>query len=133
MLVLLDNHSSRGSIDQQFMWEQHKIAFYFLPPHTSHLVQPLDRTCNGVFKTFLQKDCEFDSTDNTQERRIKVLRSASVCARTALSPYYNVRGWRHAGLEPYDPDRILLSGLVQHTQLPKVEEAEVKKEEKEEI
>ena len=33
-------------------------------------------------------------------------------------------------MEPYDPDRILLSGLVQHTQLPKVEEAEVKKKKK---
>ena len=38
-----------------------------------------------------------------------------------------MRGWRHAGLEPYNPDRILLSGLVKNNKLPKVEEEEPKK------
>lgn len=126
-LVLLDGHSSRNSIDLEFMWQQHRIAFYLLPPHSSHLIQPLDRTCNGVFKTFLQNDCHLELTDNTHERRIKVLRSAATCADTALSSYYNMRGWRHAGLEPYNPDRILLSGLVKNNKLPKVEEEEPKK------
>ena len=103
------------------MWDQHQIAFYFLPPHTSHLVQPLDRTCNGVFKSFLHKDCHLELTDNTHEKRIKVLRCASNCAMTALSPFYNAKGWKHAGLEPYDPSRILLSGLVKHSSLPTIE------------
>ncbi len=69
-------------------------------------------------------------TDNTHEKRIKVLRCASNCAMTALSPFYNAKRWKHAGLEPYDPSRILLSGLVKHSSLPKIEQEEPSKKRK---
>ena len=90
VLVLLDNHSSRGSIDQRLMWDQHQIAFYFLPPHTSHLIQPLDRTCNGVFKSFLHKDCHLELTDNTHEKRIKVLRCACSLTMSKIVSLMNI-------------------------------------------
>ena len=42
VLVILDNHSSRGSIDHDFMWNEHQLKFLFIPPHTSHVIQQLD-------------------------------------------------------------------------------------------
>ena len=35
-----------------------------------------------------------------------------------IIPLYNLKGWEHAGLEHYDPERILLSGLVQKLSIP---------------
>jgi len=34
VLVILDNHSSRGSIDIRKMRDEHGIHFLFIPPHT---------------------------------------------------------------------------------------------------
>lgn len=124
VLVLLDNHSSRSSIDLEFMWNQYKICFLFLPPHTSHLIQPLDKTPNYMFKRLLTDNFVGDLNETSHERRINVLRTAKNCIYTALSPLYNLKGWKHAGLEPYDPERILLSGLVQHPKLETHENVE---------
>ena len=78
----------------------------------------MDRNANGVFKRLLTDNFHGDINETAQERRINILRVAKNCIYTALSPLYNLKGWEHAGLEPYDPERILLSGLVQKTSAP---------------
>ena len=130
VLVLLDNHSSRYSIDQEFMWNRYKIFFFFLPPHTSHLVQPLDKNPNSMFKRLLTENFKGNIGETTHERRVNVLKVAKNCIYTALSPLYNLKGWEHAGLEPYNPNRILLSGLVEKPTLPKDETLETSRKHK---
>jgi hypothetical protein len=39
VLVILDNHSSRNSIDIDMIWREHEIKFLFIPSHTSHVGQ----------------------------------------------------------------------------------------------
>lgn len=49
-LLLLDSHASRFT---STVWEfcmANKIAVLTIPSHTSHILQPLDRSCNGVLK-----------------------------------------------------------------------------------
>jgi hypothetical protein len=128
VLILLDNHSSRNSIDLNFMWNNHRIAFLFLPPHSSHLVQPLDRCPNNEFKRYLQQGLELQGNESAQERRIEVLKQSSIAYKTALSPHYNLKGWKHAGLEPYNPEKILMSGMVNNNNItPEAEEKPAKK------
>ena len=49
-LLLLDSHASRFT---STVWEfcmTNKIVVLTIPSHTSHILQPLDRSCNGVLK-----------------------------------------------------------------------------------
>ena len=126
-LVLLDNHSSRKSIDQQYMWDNHRIAFLFLPPHSSHLVQPLDRCPNNEFKRYLQQDLMLVGDETAHERRVAILKQSSIAYQTALSAHYNLKGWKHAGLEPYNPSKILLSGMITNTSITPEEEGRTAK------
>jgi len=49
-LLVIDGHGGHVNID--FMWEcrQNNIQLCFLPPHTSHILQPLDLGCFGPEK-----------------------------------------------------------------------------------
>lgn len=57
-LLLLDGHSSHVTkqvIDKAL---ENKIVIFVLPPHTSHLTQPLDVGCFGPFKRFYYSECD---------------------------------------------------------------------------
>ena len=50
-LLILDNvdaHISPTVID---LARENDVVMLTIPPHTSHYLQPLDRTCYGPFKT----------------------------------------------------------------------------------
>jgi hypothetical protein len=127
-LVLLDNHISRDSIEIDSIWAQHNIAFLKIPAHSSHLVQPLDRCPNNEFKKFLQKNLKFKGNETANEKRIEVLKKSAISYKTALSPHYNLSGWTNAGLEPFDPERILQSGMVTKMEsIPENEDKPLKK------
>ena len=102
VLVILDNHSSRNSIDQEKMWTEHAIKFLFIPPHTSHVIQPLGKCSNFMFKKLLQRTYEQHSDDCTNTRRNRVLLSSIPALQTALSPAYRDSGWRGTGLYPFN-------------------------------
>ena len=55
--------------------------------------------------------------EDRQARRIAILWAAKIAYRTALSDRYNSKDWPHAGLEPYNPDRILMSGMLSNTSI----------------
>jgi hypothetical protein len=38
VLITLDNHSSRRSINHEKMWQDHQINFLFILPHPSHVI-----------------------------------------------------------------------------------------------
>ena len=116
VLVILDNHSSRDSIDTLKMWNDHKILFLSIPPHTSHILQPLDRCPNGEYKKFLEKNLKFELNDTSHMKREKMLESSRIALHSALSMHFNLSGWRSSGLYPVNPEEILRSGIVQNTQ-----------------
>ena len=123
-LIILDNHASRDSIDVQHMWDEHRIAFLRIPAHSSHLVQPLDKCPNNEFKKFLFKNVRFSGNETSSQKRIEVLTKSAISYHTALSTHFNLVGWREAGLEPFNPDHILQSGMV--TKIETVPEEEDK-------
>ena len=49
-LLLLDGHSSRGRVRALSAMRDAGIVARTLPPHTSHVCQPLDRSVFRVFK-----------------------------------------------------------------------------------
>lgn len=111
-VIILDNHSSRDSIDMERMQSEYGIDFLRLPPHSSAAMQPLDRCPNGELKKLFARNYKPNSGDDATERRIRILRAAKPCIDTCLSAFYAEAGWRESGLFPYDPARILAKGEI---------------------
>ena len=53
VLLILDNHSSQCSLDTVLFCREHFITLVSLPPHCSHMMQPLDKGFFGPLKLSL--------------------------------------------------------------------------------
>lgn len=58
VLLVLDNHSSHIHINSLDFCKQHGIVLLSFPPHSSHKLQPLDRSVNGPFKKAIITACD---------------------------------------------------------------------------
>lgn len=54
-LLVMDNHSSRQNEDFLQLMKENEVIVVFLPPHSSHISQPLDVGIYGPFKSLLRK------------------------------------------------------------------------------
>ncbi|KAK4074662.1 hypothetical protein Purlil1_12881 [Purpureocillium lilacinum] len=54
-LLVLDGHGSHETVDFMYLCYQHKIHLLFLPPHTSHVLQPLDLSVFPPLKHYYRK------------------------------------------------------------------------------
>jgi DDE superfamily endonuclease/Tc5 transposase DNA-binding domain len=107
-LLILDGHGSHvtGSFIMHCM--NHRITLMRLPPHTSHVLEPLDVGLFGPLKTALSK--HQDNLFRLQVARIRKVEwlIAYVKARqTAFRPDNVFGGWRGAGLLPLNPKKVL--------------------------
>lgn len=55
VLLIMDNHCSHISLQVVLAARENGIVIATLPPHTSHKLQPLDRTVFGPMKGFFNK------------------------------------------------------------------------------
>lgn len=107
VLLLLDSHSSRL---QPFLWKfvsTFNIDVITFPAHTSHLLQPLDKTVNGALKQSLRS---IMATPESTE--VKLVREALVSAlptslSTALHPDVIISGFKKSGIHPFQPSAIV--------------------------
>jgi hypothetical protein len=51
-LLILDNYESHLSVTAINVAKENGIVMLTLPPHTSHTLQPLDRTVFGPYKAY---------------------------------------------------------------------------------
>lgn len=113
-LLILDGHDSHTTTD--FMWECYKnnIQLLFLPPHTSHVLQPLDLSIfsplKHTYRKLLNKTTSWtESTVVGKQLMIKCIIEARKQAITA----HNIKaGWRAAGLWPVNMAKPLMSRLL---------------------
>lgn len=54
----MDNHDSQVSLEVITFAKENGIILLTIPPHTSHKLQPLDRTVYGPLKTFYNNACD---------------------------------------------------------------------------
>jgi hypothetical protein len=57
-LLIIDGHESHNSLDFQQYCKDHKIITLCMPPHSSHLLQPLDVGCFSPLKTAYSRQAE---------------------------------------------------------------------------
>lgn len=121
-ILILDNHSSRNSLTNCVLFEAHKLVIFFLPPHSSAVMQPLDLGPNlrikRVFSNLYIPNAKEDRPARRNSKLIALLRAISegCCANIILS------GWEKAGLYPINPATVLGSKMVRPDNIQELRE-----------
>lgn len=107
-LLIVDGHDSHKTEQFITIAEEYNVILYALPPHTTHLLQPLDIKVFQQCKHFHQKalDKAVRSFDYEYKLRtfladLPYIRNQSLTIKTIQS------GWREAGLWPYNPALVI--------------------------
>jgi len=106
VLLVMDGHSSHKSLEAIELAREHGVVMISLPPHTTHRMQPLDRTFYGPLKANYNTECDRWMTMNPGRRISQYDQAAlfgSAYIRTA-SMEKAVSGFRSTGLWPLNPD-----------------------------
>ncbi len=111
-LLILDQHSTRKSLDHELLWSEHKIKILLLPPNSSALLQPLDLSVNKKFKDLIRHTFVNNPNDNATERRVKCLECCASIMQDTLCSCVIKHGWKHSGLFPIDKDIVLTNSMV---------------------
>jgi len=112
LLLLLDGHSSHYQPSLLRKAAESGIIVFCLPPHTSHLSQPLDRTCFSPSKSAWHQECQLFMAMNPG-KVINWYNFTEIFARAwiqAMSPYNVVAGFRRTGICPLDRSAIKIPG-----------------------
>jgi hypothetical protein len=107
-LLILDGHESHHSDEFEEFCKEHNIVTLCMPPHSSHLLQPLDVSCFSPLKKAYGRQIEDlmrqQITHITKEDFIPAFRAAFEVSLTES----NIQGgFRGAGLVPFDPERVI--------------------------
>src|SRR6478736_9173745 len=107
-LLILDRHESHHSVDFERYYKANKIITLYMPPHSSHLLQPLDIGCFSVLKqAYGQEIKHLIRCSITHVSKTKFF-PAFYAAFKATFTESNIRGgFRGAGLAPLDPEAVI--------------------------
>lgn len=94
-IVFVDNHSSHLSEVTKQLFIDNNIDYYSFPPHSTTILQPLDRGVFGDFKSRLGKaltEYNFDGMSGPERRKILIQESyeclnAATCIKTCKSAF----------------------------------------------
>lgn len=105
VLIILDNHESHISVEAISFAKDNGIVLLTMPPHTSHKLQPLDRTVFGPYKTFYNKvSSEWMATSG---KPITIYDVAGLIGK-AYSKSFTIknvtRGFEVTGIWPFNAD-----------------------------
>lgn len=107
-LLILDGHESHHSHDFEEYCRTNNIVTLCMPPHSSHLLQPLDVGCFGPLKKAYSRQIEglvrARITHISKEDFLPAFQRAFQLAMTES----NIQaGFRGAGIVPYDPETVI--------------------------
>ena len=124
-LIIFDGHKSHLSDELNALCASNCILLYLIPPHSSHLLQPLDQWIFHKMKR------EFAQTSPIRElSKISSSLERVWCAYQSSEVFWGIwRSWRQAGIEPHiqdgvcvavglEPNRVLESPMLCHAQVP---------------
>ena len=111
LLLLLDGHVSHQSIQTSALCHENGIHLYCLPPHSSHIVQPIDV---GVFKTMKAEWKKAVKRQN--ETEIVTKRTFAITFKdayeTTIARPLAEKAFRACGLYSLDPTNVDFSKVV---------------------
>ena len=113
-ILILDNHSSRNSLDKILLWENHRIKIIEIPQNSSHITQPLDLSVNGELKTTMKNLVKQNNIENCSltEAWARILEMVVIAMEKSLVSYYINIGWRRTGIYPFNFDDVMNNNLI---------------------
>lgn len=115
-LLVIDNHSSRLSLEDQAFFDEKKLKIVFLPPHSSALLQPLDLGPNLVLKQQYAKWYQPVGISDSDQRRNDQLEAIRVSLTQATCESVVRWAWQRSGLWPVNFDAISKSKMIKPQQ-----------------
>ncbi len=108
-LLIVDGHESHSSLEFWDACKEKKIILLYMPPHSSHLLQPLDVGCFAPLKRRYSDQISALARNRinfiSKETFLQAFKPAFEQSLTAE----NIKaGFRGAGLVPHNPDAVLL-------------------------
>jgi hypothetical protein len=107
--MLFDGYSLHISSDVIRLCLKHKVILLCLPPHTTHLLQPLDIGLFGplasYYKSFIRALCKFGY--NYSIDKLDFLDGYLHAREKAFTIKNIISVWKKAGLHPYAPELII--------------------------
>ena len=109
-LLILDGHGSHVQSPFVAFCMAHNIDLMVLPPHSSHVTQPLDVGIFGPLKRELAVHSDRDARYNPGRVSKATWSTNLVKAREKAMSKANIEvGWRTTGLHPFNPHRVFRS------------------------
>ncbi|MES9879448.1 MAG: helix-turn-helix domain-containing protein [Sedimenticola sp.] len=112
-LIIVDGHTSHVNLTMSEWGRKNGVIFFVLPPHSSHLTQPLDVGCFAPLKAIYNAECQRFMRENPGQQitRYRVGKLSSVAYLKALSPENLVSSFRKTGIHPLentiDPVKVM--------------------------
>lgn len=107
-LLILDGHGSHSTPEFDLFCSEHSIITLCMPPHSSHLLQPLDVSCFAVLKRSYGRRIEEYMRVGVNHIDKPDFLTAYLSAREESMTISTIRnGFAATGLVPYDPERVL--------------------------
>ena len=107
-LLILDGHGSHVTAEFDQYCTQNSIIVLCMPPHSSHLLQPLDVSCFSVLKrsygSVVQEQMRAGINHVDKDDFLDLYLQARIAT---YSPSTIQSGFRATGLVPFDPDEVL--------------------------
>ena len=106
VILILDGHSSHKTLAAVELARNSGVVMISLPPHTTHRVQPLDRTVFGPLKAHYNGECDKWMVSHVGQR-ISQYDIASLFGKAYLKTATMdkaISGFECTGLWPYNPD-----------------------------
>jgi hypothetical protein len=118
-LLILDGHSSHATPEFDQFCTENKIITLCMPPHTSHLLQPLDVGCFSPLKVLYGHEvAELARQGVFHVDKLDFLWIYTRIRLMALSDQNIKAGFQATGLIPFSPERVLTSLTVVRTPSP---------------
>lgn len=106
VLLIMDNHDTHISLPAINLARQHAVVLLTLPPHTSHKMQPLDRTVFGPYKTYYNKAAS-EWMLNNAGKPMTLYNIAEIVGNAypkAFNQQNIVKGFEVTGICPFNED-----------------------------
>ncbi|KAJ8912432.1 hypothetical protein NQ315_006098 [Exocentrus adspersus] len=104
LLIIIDNHETHISVPVINLAKANRIILLTMPPHTSHRLQPLDRTVFGPYESFYGEACR-DWMVNNPGKTISIYDVSEIIGKAfakAFTITNIVSGFAVTGICPYN-------------------------------
>jgi hypothetical protein len=109
-LLILDGHGSHSSIEFDQHCKDNNIITLCMPPHSSHLLQPLDVGCFSPLKKAYGRQAEALIRNRINHiTKLEFLPCFIAAYHAAITKDNILGGFRGAGLIPFDPEAVIIN------------------------